>query len=464
MQGTLYSMTTDSDPEPVKTDPKVDVMYHFALKYMYTFLDEHPERRQHLLNAMKEIDTIFANREEFAKTCEEIEKSASKIVDYVSDERISPDNACAAVETISSNIILDIIGAMAHSIVSKGEWLKVALNVEESSEQALLQKILHISKSYSPTVSLDKKLYKIFVERKSIVDAALGATRVPDEIYSVVKRLMVIDLDEDIVDDVESTKKVPTLKTMKGYRLAAQREAPWKVVSARVLVASQNIRTSGNLNNVEPILAVIRSIQTEANLLVPGTGMTIDEYCDSAYRRIALEIPREFVSDVLAGVVRSENEYPHAAGLGSAMQKQKKGLPAKDLVLEYNNLGRLWRILLIRDPSPGRQRVWNETLTLGASHTARAVPSAALFHAAHTAPSEALFARFKKCAVDVLAVDASAIVPEASFGIDLNADSLDLVELVMALEEEFGIEVPESDLEGVDTVAKAFALVTSKVQ
>ena len=186
--------------------------------------------------------------------------------------------------------------------------------------------------------------------------------------------------------------------------------------------------------------------------MVPGTDMAIDEYCDSAYRRIALEIPREFASDVLAGVVRSENEYPHAAGLGSAMKKQKKGLPAKDLVLEYNNLGRLWRIFLVRDPSPGCQRVWNETLTLGASH------------AAHTAPSEALFARFKKCAVDVLAVDASAIVPEASFGIDLDADSLDLVELVMALEEEFGIEVPESDLEGVDTVAKAFALVTSKVQ
>ena len=38
------------------------------------------------------------------------------------------------------------------------------------------------------------------------------------------------------------------------------------------------------------------------------------------------------------------------------------------------------------------------------------------------------------------------------------------VELVMALEEEFGIEVPESDLEGVDTVGKAFALVTSKVK
>ena len=75
-----------------------------------------------------------------------------------------------------------------------------------------------------------------------------------------------------------------------------------------------------------------------------------------------------------------------------------------------------------------------------------------------------LFDRFVKCAVDVLSVDASKITVEASFGDDLDADSLDLVELVMALEEEFGIEVPESDLEGVYTVGKAFALVTSKVK
>lgn len=78
--------------------------------------------------------------------------------------------------------------------------------------------------------------------------------------------------------------------------------------------------------------------------------------------------------------------------------------------------------------------------------------------------SQELFVRFTKCAVDVLSVDASKITLDASFGDDLDADSLDLVELVMALEEEFGIEVPESDLEGVDTVGKAFALVTSKVK
>ena len=74
-----------------------------------------------------------------------------------------------------------------------------------------------------------------------------------------------------------------------------------------------------------------------------------------------------------------------------------------------------------------------------------------------------LFARFKKCAVDVLSVDESKVVPEASFGDDLDADSLDLVELVMALEEEFDIEVPESDLDGVKTVGQAFDLVVGKL-
>lgn len=78
--------------------------------------------------------------------------------------------------------------------------------------------------------------------------------------------------------------------------------------------------------------------------------------------------------------------------------------------------------------------------------------------------NQQLFDRFKKCAVEVLSVDASKITPEASFGDDLDADSLDLVELVMALEEEFDIEVPESELEGVDTIGKAFDLVASKVK
>jgi acyl carrier protein len=52
---------------------------------------------------------------------------------------------------------------------------------------------------------------------------------------------------------------------------------------------------------------------------------------------------------------------------------------------------------------------------------------------------------------------------EASFAEDLDADSLDLVELVMALEEAFEIEVPEEDLEGIDTVGQAFKMVESKL-
>lgn len=74
-----------------------------------------------------------------------------------------------------------------------------------------------------------------------------------------------------------------------------------------------------------------------------------------------------------------------------------------------------------------------------------------------------LFARFQKCAVEVLSVDESKVVPEARFGDDLDADSLDLVELVMSLEEEFGVEVPEEDLEGIETVGQAFDLIVGKL-
>ena len=73
------------------------------------------------------------------------------------------------------------------------------------------------------------------------------------------------------------------------------------------------------------------------------------------------------------------------------------------------------------------------------------------------------FERFKKCAVEVLAVDASAVTTEASFADDLDADSLDLVELVMALEEEFDITVEEEELSDVATVGDAVALVESKL-
>jgi acyl carrier protein len=87
----------------------------------------------------------------------------------------------------------------------------------------------------------------------------------------------------------------------------------------------------------------------------------------------------------------------------------------------------------------------------------------AVFDPRSSPVSDELFARFKKCAVEVLSVDESAVVKEAKFGDDLDADSLDLVELVMALEEEFGVEVPEEELEGVETVGQAYDLVVGKL-
>ncbi len=74
-----------------------------------------------------------------------------------------------------------------------------------------------------------------------------------------------------------------------------------------------------------------------------------------------------------------------------------------------------------------------------------------------------MFARFQKCAVEVLSVSEDQVTIDAKFGDDLDADSLDLVELVMALEEEFGVEVPEEELEGVETVGQAYELVAGKL-
>ncbi|HJL76233.1 MAG TPA: acyl carrier protein [Acidimicrobiales bacterium] len=77
--------------------------------------------------------------------------------------------------------------------------------------------------------------------------------------------------------------------------------------------------------------------------------------------------------------------------------------------------------------------------------------------------SDTNFERFTKCAVEVLSVDASQVTTEARFGDDLDADSLDLVELVMALEEEFDVTVEESELEGIETVGGAFDIIIAKL-
>ena len=66
--------------------------------------------------------------------------------------------------------------------------------------------------------------------------------------------------------------------------------------------------------------------------------------------------------------------------------------------------------------------------------------------------SEEIFEKVKKVIMEQLGVSDSAITLEASFIDDLGADSLDIVELIMALEEEFDIEIPDSDAEKVATV------------
>jgi acyl carrier protein len=77
--------------------------------------------------------------------------------------------------------------------------------------------------------------------------------------------------------------------------------------------------------------------------------------------------------------------------------------------------------------------------------------------------SDAAFDKFRTCAVEVLQVPADKVTKEARFADDLDADSLDLVELVMALEESFDITVEETELEDIETVGQAFDLVSGKL-
>jgi acyl carrier protein len=70
--------------------------------------------------------------------------------------------------------------------------------------------------------------------------------------------------------------------------------------------------------------------------------------------------------------------------------------------------------------------------------------------------------RVKKIIAEQLGVEEGEVTPEASFVEDLGADSLDTVELVMALEEEFSIEIPDEDAEKILTVGKALDYIKEK--
>lgn len=73
------------------------------------------------------------------------------------------------------------------------------------------------------------------------------------------------------------------------------------------------------------------------------------------------------------------------------------------------------------------------------------------------------FARFQKCAAQVLSISEDKITKEANLREDFGADSLDLVELINALEKEFDIDVSEDALEGIETVGEAFSMVQSRL-
>ncbi|MEA3369361.1 MAG: acyl carrier protein [Candidatus Ratteibacteria bacterium] len=70
--------------------------------------------------------------------------------------------------------------------------------------------------------------------------------------------------------------------------------------------------------------------------------------------------------------------------------------------------------------------------------------------------------KVKDIVVEQLGVNREEITPEASFIDDLGADSLDTVELVMALEEEFGLEIPDEEAEKIATVGLAIDYITKK--
>ncbi|HIK26118.1 MAG: acyl carrier protein [Thermosynechococcus sp. Uc] len=71
--------------------------------------------------------------------------------------------------------------------------------------------------------------------------------------------------------------------------------------------------------------------------------------------------------------------------------------------------------------------------------------------------------KVKAIVADQLSVDPEKVVPEASFAEDLNADSLDSVELIMALEEAFGVEIPDEEAEKLKTVQDVLDFINNKV-
>lgn len=75
-----------------------------------------------------------------------------------------------------------------------------------------------------------------------------------------------------------------------------------------------------------------------------------------------------------------------------------------------------------------------------------------------------ILAKVKEVIVDQLSVEEDDVTPDASFFDDLGADSLDIVELVMALEDSFGISIPDEDAESIKTVGDAVEYIAANME
>ncbi|HHT09841.1 MAG: acyl carrier protein [Atribacterota bacterium] len=74
-----------------------------------------------------------------------------------------------------------------------------------------------------------------------------------------------------------------------------------------------------------------------------------------------------------------------------------------------------------------------------------------------------VYSKVKEIIVDQLGIEEEDVAPDASFIDDLGADSLDIVELIMAFEEEFDIEIPDEDAEKITSVQEAIEYIESKL-
>jgi acyl carrier protein len=75
-----------------------------------------------------------------------------------------------------------------------------------------------------------------------------------------------------------------------------------------------------------------------------------------------------------------------------------------------------------------------------------------------------VYAKVKEIVVELLEVDSEEVTPDASFRDTLEADSLDLVELLMAFEDEFGATIPDEDVKQINTVGDAVAYIQRRMQ